>query len=194
MGNTVFVVPLDCSICGKAQYHIQANCLEAPQNAALKAKAKVKRAAEKAVKAAQGDITKWRCSPAGSSNTVNNTINTCDEELPDCANPPNPNKNTSYLDCAASTSILGMDAICDVAPVQEPNISLNRPSHVPIYTSQSLPLRLLKLPHAAKPTFLVKDIPHNLVPVSELVNAGCSVHMYFWGFNIDYEGEIIYKG
>ena len=65
--------------------------------------------------------------------------------------------------------------------------------HVPIYTTQSLLLRLKKLPHAAKRAFLVKDIPHNLVAVSELVDAGCSVHMYFWGFNINYEGETIYK-
>jgi hypothetical protein len=36
---------------------------------------------------------------------------------------------------------------------------------------------------------LVKDIPHNLVAVSELINTGCSVHMYFWAFNIDYEGK-----
>ena len=100
----------------------------------------------------------------------------------------------AYLDCAVSTSILGKDAICNVAPVQEPNISLNTPSHVPIYTMQSLLLRLKKLPYAAKRAFLVKDMPQNLVAVSELVDSGCSVHMYFWGFGIDYEGETIYKG
>ena len=65
---------------------------------------------------------------------------------------------------------------------------------MPIYTTQSLLLRLKKLPYAAKRAFLVKDIPHNLVAVSELVDAGCSVHMYWWGFDIDYEGETIYKG
>ena len=84
--------------------------------------------------------------------------------------------------------------MCDVAPVQEPNISLNTPLHVSIYTTQSLLLRLTKLPYAAKRAILVKDIPHNLVAVSELVDAGCSVHMYFWDFDIDYKGEAIYKG
>ena len=55
-------------------------------------------------------------------------------------------------------------------------------------------MRLKKLSQAAKRAFLVKDIPHNLVAVSKLVDAGCSIHMYFWGFDIDYEGETIYKG
>ena len=42
--------------------------------------------------------------------------------------------------------------------------------------------------------FLVEDIPHNLVAVSELVDAGCSAHMYAWGFEIDLEGKTICKG
>ena len=58
LGNTVFVVPQDCSICGKTQYHIPANCLDASQNAALKVKMKAKWTAEKAVKAAQSAATK----------------------------------------------------------------------------------------------------------------------------------------
>ena len=53
---------------------------------------------------------------------------------------------------------------------------------------------LKKLPPKARKAFLVEDIPHNLVAVSELVDAGCSVHMYDWGFDIDLEGETIYKG
>ena len=65
---------------------------------------------------------------------------------------------------------------------------------MPIYTTKSLLLRLKKFPSAAKRAFLVKDIPHNLVAVSELVDAGCSVHMYSWGFNIDDEDIPLYKG
>ena len=58
LDNTVFVVPQDCNICSKIQYHIPANCLEAPQNAAIKAKVKAKWAAEKALKEAQAAATK----------------------------------------------------------------------------------------------------------------------------------------
>ena len=93
-----------------------------------------------------------------SYNTVNNTINTCDEEPPGCTNPKKTNKNTAYLDCAASTSIPGKDALCTVAQVQEPNIPLNTLLHVPIYTLQSLLLGPKKLPYTAKREFIVKDI------------------------------------
>ena len=81
-----------------------------------------------------------------------------------------------------------------MAPTQEPNISLNTPSYVKIHTTESLLLKLKKLPPAARRAFRVSDIPHNLIAVSELVDAGCSVHVYYWGFNIDYEGKTIYKG
>ena len=57
-GNVVFVTSQDCNICGKNQYHIPANCLEAPQNAALKVKMAAKWAAEKALKEAQAAATK----------------------------------------------------------------------------------------------------------------------------------------
>ena len=63
-----------------------------------------------------------------------------------------------------------------------------------IHTSESLTLRLNKLPLKARRAFRVDSIPHNLVAVSELVDAGCSVHMFWWGFNINYEGETIYIG
>ena len=63
-----------------------------------------------------------------------------------------------------------------------------------IHTSESLSLRLKKLPMKCRRAFRVDSIPHNLVAVSELVDGGCSVHMYWWGFDIDYEGETIYKG
>jgi hypothetical protein len=57
-GNVVFVTSQDCNICGRHQYHIPANCLEAPQNAALKVKMAAKWAAEKALKEAQAAATK----------------------------------------------------------------------------------------------------------------------------------------
>ena len=57
-GNVVFVTSQECSIYGKNQYHIPANCLEAPQNAAIKARVAVRWAAEKVLKAAQVAATK----------------------------------------------------------------------------------------------------------------------------------------
>ena len=65
---------------------------------------------------------------------------------------------------------------------------------MPIHTSKTLELCLKKLPQKAREAFRVDNVPHNLVAVATIVDAGCSVHMYDWGFNIDYNGETIYKG
>ena len=125
---------------------------------------------------------------------MSNKLNEIDFEPPGCTNPPNPEEDTAYLDSAASITILGKKAKCNTAAVQEPNIELGTPSHVPIRTTKTLELLLRKLPKKARRAFLVEDIPHNLVAVAELVDAGCSVHMYSWGFEIDLEGETIYRG
>ena len=85
-------------------------------------------------------------------------------------------------------------ALSKVSEKQEPNFSLNTPSHVRIFTTKTLELTLNKLPQAARKAFRVDDIPHNLVAVCTLVDAGCSVHVYGWGFEIIYNGEVIYKG
>ena len=52
----------------------------------------------------------------------------------------------------------------------------------------------MKLPPAARRAFRIDDIPHNLVAVAELVDAGCGVYLYDTGFDITYEGETLYKG
>ena len=85
-------------------------------------------------------------------------------------------------------------AAADVAQNQKPNFALNTPSHVPIHTSKTLELRLKKLPQKAREAFRVDNIPHNLVAVSTLVDAGCGVYLHHWGFEVDYNGETIYKG
>ena len=126
--------------------------------------------------------------------SLNLSSNDNDSEPPGCANPPNTKKDTAYLDSAASVSIVGKEANCKVADVQEPNIQLGTPSHVPIATTKTMELLLHKLPKKARRAFLVKDVPHNLVAVAELVDAGCSIHLFTWGFDIDLEGETIYKG
>ena len=90
-------------------------------------------------------------------------------------------------------TVLSAAAAADVAKIQKPNFALNTPSHVLIYTSKTLELRLEKLFEKAREAFRVDDVPHNLVAVEMFVDAGCSVHMY-WGFEVDYNGERIYKG
>ena len=46
----------------------------------------------------------------------------------------------------------------------------------------------------SKKTFWVTDIPHNLIAACELVNAGCSVHLYQHECEIEYEGGTLYPG
>ena len=93
--------------------------------------------------------------------SVNLSTNFKDDEPPGCANPPNTKRDTAYLDSAASVSTVGKEANCKVADVQEPNIQLGTPSHVPIRTSKTMELLLRKLPKKARRAFMVDDVPHN---------------------------------
>ena len=78
--------------------------------------------------------------------TVVNAIKHCDKQPPGCANPPNVDNDTAYVDSAASVTILGRNTKCKEAKVQEPNIALNTPASVPIHTTKTLELLLNKLP------------------------------------------------
>ena len=95
-------------------------------------------------------------------------------------------KKIAFLDTAASVSILGERAEANVATIQKTNISLNAPSQVSIFSTSST--------QKARQALRVGRVPHNLVVVATLVDAGCSVHFYHWGFNIEYNGKTIYKG
>ena len=99
-----------------------------------------------------------------------------------------------FLDTAASLTLLGRDAICKRAAVQEPNVPLGTPSKDNIVTTKTLELLLAKLPIAARRAFRVPDIPHNLMAGAELVDAGCGLHLYKTYAEIDYEGETLYRG
>ena len=125
---------------------------------------------------------------------MNNIKIDCKHEPPGCTNPPNPGEDTAYVDIAASVTILGKKAKCKVAEVQEPNIALGTPAKVPIHTTETLELLLKKLPAKARRAFRVNETPHNLIAVAELVDAGCSVHLYGWGCEIDLNGETLYRG
>ena len=91
-------------------------------------------------------------------------------------------------------SIMSDEADCGVAPIQEPNLSLGAPARVPIFTTETLLLKLKKLPEQARRAFRVGDAPHNLVAVAELADAGCRTYFQRTGFEIDYNGEMIYRG
>ena len=144
--------------------------------------------------------TNWQGVPAGRPNNRYNTLNAFidDDNPPGCAEPeeelPDPNKTTAYLDSTAFASISRKDVICAAAKVQELNFSLNTTSHIPIFTTKTLRLLLSKLPPEACKAFQVDDIPYNLIAVVSFVDTGCSVQFYPWGFNMDYNGETIYKG
>ena len=102
------------------------------------------------------------------------SLNVIDTDIspPGCAGPPDPKRLSMYLDSGASVTVLGAAAAADVAEIQRPNYALNTPSHVPTYTSKTLELHLKKLPKKAREAFRVNDVPHNLVDVATLIDAG----------------------
>ena len=106
--------------------------------------------------------------------------------------PPNPNKTTALLDCAASVSCLGKEAEAALAKIQEQNFALGTPSkRNKIMTTQTLTLLLNKLPISVRRAFRVPDIPHNLIAAAELIDVGCDIHLHRHGFEIEYEGEVL---
>ena len=69
---------------------------------------------------------------------------------------------------------MGDEVDCDVATVQERDFPLGTPPEFQsLYVSQTLQLKLGKLPEKARRAFRVKDTPHKLVAVAELIDAGC---------------------
>ena len=89
---------------------------------------------------------------------------------------------------------MGKEANCPRAKVQEPNLSLETPSNVPIHTTETLELPMKKLPQAAKRAYRVKEILHNIMAAAELCDAGCGAHLYKHDAEIEYEGETLYRG
>ena len=89
---------------------------------------------------------------------------------------------------------MGRNAECKRATIQKPNITLGTPSNGTIMTTETLELLLSKLPEEAREAFRAPDIPHNLIAACELVDAGCSIHFYKHGCEIEFEGETLYRG
>ena len=75
---------------------------------------------------------------------------------------------------------MGKKANCPRAKVQEPNLSLETPSNVPIHTTETLELPMKKQLQAAKRAYRAKEIQHNIMAVAELCDAGCGVHLWMW--------------
>ena len=77
---------------------------------------------------------------------------------------------------------------------QETNKTLGTPNKAAIVTTETLNLLLKKLPEAARKSFRVPDIPHNLFAACGLVDAGCGVHLYKHSAEIEFEVETLYQG
>ena len=73
---------------------------------------------------------------------------------------------------------MGHGAHVKISEEQEANKILGPPNKAAIVTTKILELLLKKLPKAARKSFRVPDIPHNLIAACELVDAGCGFHMY----------------
>ena len=76
---------------------------------------------------------------------------------------------------------MGRNAECNRAKTQEPNKTLGTPSKASIVTTDTLELIIKKLLKEAIKSFQVPDIPRNLIVASELVDAGCGLHLYKHG-------------
>jgi hypothetical protein len=80
------------------------------------------------------------------------------------------------------------------AAKQEANKTITIPNGTNMQTSKTLQLLLSKLPPAARRSFRLKKIMHNLVAVSELCDAGCKVQFNDEEVLITHNKEIISKG
>ena len=90
---------------------------------------------------------------------------------------------------------MGNAVDCDVATVQEPDFPLGTPPEFQsLYVSPMLQLKLRKLSEKARMAFRVKDAPHKLVAVAELIDAECGVYSHRTDFDIEYNGEIMHRG
>ena len=67
------------------------------------------------------------------------------------------------MDTAASVSCLGKEAAADRALIQLKNKQLDTPSAVPVSTTETMRLRMNKLPERARTAFTVEELPHNLL-------------------------------
>ena len=113
---------------------------------------------------------------------------------PGCSNPPDKQRTTAFLDSAASITLLGMKALAKVSEVQEKNKTLGIPDGGSMETTRTLELLLPKWPAAARKGYRVPNITNNLVAVSELCDAGCTVFFTKHGVEIEFEGEVIGRG
>jgi hypothetical protein len=117
-----------------------------------------------------------------------------ENETPGCTNPTDYHQTTAFLDSAASISLVGQKALCKIAEVQERNKTLGIPNGASMETTQTVELLLTKFPKAARKAYRVPKITNNLVAVSELCDAGCTVFFHKHGVDIEYEGEVIGRG
>ena len=112
---------------------------------------------------------------------------------PSCANPKSL-YTTAFIDSVASTSLVQDLVPADVATIQEQNFCLTMPNGGNMTTDTTMCLCLSKLPLHTCQTFLMKNLQHNLLPVSELCDVGCMVTFQKHGVEAELNGEITLRG
>ena len=104
-----------------------------------------------------------------------------------------PNNNSLHIFC--SIYLAGRTkALCKIAAVQEKSKTLGIPNGASMSTTQTVELLLPKLPLAARKAYRVPTIAYNLVAVSELCDAGCSVYFHKHEVEIEFKGKVIGRG
>jgi len=109
------------------------------------------------------------------------------------ANPPNLDE-TALIDSAASITLVKTNTKAGRAKLQELSKILGIPNGGQMKTTETIELLLKKLPPAARKGHRCPGITNNLLAVSELCDAGCSVYFHKHGVEVEYNGEIVLRG
>ena len=81
-----------------------------------------------------------------------------------------------------------------IAQVQEETKTLGTLNGSSMHTQKTIELLLPKLPPRAQKGYTVPNITNNLLSVTELGDAGCTVFFHVHGVDISHEGKIIDRG
>ena len=124
------------------------------------------------------------------ANFINSEINNISSG---CTNPPNID-DTALIDSDASITLLNKRAKSNRAKIQEIEKSLSIPNGATMKTTETLYLLLDKLPPTAGKAHKCLGITNNLLAVSTLCNAGCSILFLEHGIQVKFNGEIVLQG
>ena len=109
------------------------------------------------------------------------------------ANPLNID-DTALIESAASITFLNKRAKANQSKLQDIEKSLSIPNRATMKTTVTLDLLLDKLTPASQTAHRCPGITNNLLAVSTLCNAGCSVLFLEHGVKVEFNGEIVLQG